>query len=424
MNIAIIGGGLTGLSCAYYLTKKGHDITIFEKKPRFGGLADSFNINGEPIEIYYHHFFKGDKNLMALLKELKLDKEVSYFESTMGFLKNNKIYSFSTPLDLIFFKPLNFFDRVRLGFMILYLQTKKDWKSLENISIKDWITKYFGKNIYETIWKPLLINKFGDEHENIPASWLWGRIHPRSNSRKNGKELLGYLNGSFSVLINKLHEKIKNSAKIIFQEVIKIDKIKENLIIKTSDKKSYKFEKIVYTGPNPELLKIINLPDYFINNLKKIKYQAVVCTCLELKNKLSSTYWMNISDKNLPFGGIIEHTNLVPSERYKSKIVYLFNYLSENNKFFHMTNEDLTNIYIKSLKKIFPKFKESDLIRSTTFRDKYATPVYNLGYSKKIPAQITPIDGLLIANTSQIYPYDRNIDNSIKLGKQTAELIG
>jgi formate dehydrogenase major subunit len=37
-NVAIIGGGPAGLSCAYYLTIEGYSVTIFEKLPKLGGM--------------------------------------------------------------------------------------------------------------------------------------------------------------------------------------------------------------------------------------------------------------------------------------------------------------------------------------------------------------------------------------------------
>ena len=42
MNIAIIGGGLTGLTAAYELLKYGHQVTVFEKEKTLGGLAGGF----------------------------------------------------------------------------------------------------------------------------------------------------------------------------------------------------------------------------------------------------------------------------------------------------------------------------------------------------------------------------------------------
>jgi len=74
MKIAIIGAGLTGLSAGYYLTKKGYNVTIFEKESFPGGLAGSFLINNWqwPLERYYHHIFTSDYEVKKLADELKV----------------------------------------------------------------------------------------------------------------------------------------------------------------------------------------------------------------------------------------------------------------------------------------------------------------------------------------------------------------
>jgi len=61
MHVAIIGAGLTGLTAAYELQKKGHSVQIFEKEFLPGGLAMGFQRdNWEwPLEKHYHHIYFG-----------------------------------------------------------------------------------------------------------------------------------------------------------------------------------------------------------------------------------------------------------------------------------------------------------------------------------------------------------------------------
>jgi protoporphyrinogen oxidase len=78
MNVAIIGGGLTGLSAAYTLTKSGHTVTVFEKAPFLGGLAHGFKAKNWDwtLESAYHHFFTNDETLITLAKEIGLTDDI------------------------------------------------------------------------------------------------------------------------------------------------------------------------------------------------------------------------------------------------------------------------------------------------------------------------------------------------------------
>ncbi len=223
MRVCIFGGGIAGLSAAYFLSKKGYDVTIIEKD-KCGGLAATFQIENTYLEKFYHHFFKTDTDLVNMIKDLGIGNLIKWYNSKIGFYINNKIYDFSTPIDILKFKPLPFLGRFKLGLIMLYLSSKKKWEKLDEIEISRWHKNFFCTNVYDKIWKPLLRLKFSNNYDNISMAWLWGRIHARAKSRDGLYENLGYLDGSsqslFGVLINHLKN---NNVKIM--ENTPLDKI-------------------------------------------------------------------------------------------------------------------------------------------------------------------------------------------------------
>src|SRR3989339_2145925 len=76
MKIAIIGGGLTGLTAAYYLSKKNHQITVFEKEEVSGGLASGFKMKNWDwyLDRTYHHIFANDADILNFSKEIGFNK--------------------------------------------------------------------------------------------------------------------------------------------------------------------------------------------------------------------------------------------------------------------------------------------------------------------------------------------------------------
>src|SRR6185503_2116933 len=112
-KMTVLGGGITGLMMAYFAAKAGWKVTILEGSDKMGGLLNTFSIGGTQLEFYYHHFFTHDKEIAWMCKELEIEHKLKFRNSTMGVFKNNTIYHFTTPLDLLKFSPLNIIDKIR-----------------------------------------------------------------------------------------------------------------------------------------------------------------------------------------------------------------------------------------------------------------------------------------------------------------------
>lgn len=209
-KVCVIGGGITGLTVAKSLSEKCQ-VTIFEKGAEMGGLAGCYKVNGVHLEKYYHHFFASDKTLIDLLSELGLAERILWKKSSVGIYYESALYSFCKPVDLLKFSPLKILERIKLGLSIVYLERTNDWRSMDNVTAREWFSKKFGGKLYSIVWEPLLKLKFGEDHDKISAAFLWGRIKPRAKSRTGGNECLGYLEGGFISLFNKMEEVICNS---------------------------------------------------------------------------------------------------------------------------------------------------------------------------------------------------------------------
>jgi protoporphyrinogen oxidase len=81
-SIVIIGGGIAGLTTAYYLMKQGRagerpfDVTILEAEHTPGGQARAFEINGFTVEHGSHVFFQYYENILKIIDELRADPEI------------------------------------------------------------------------------------------------------------------------------------------------------------------------------------------------------------------------------------------------------------------------------------------------------------------------------------------------------------
>lgn len=427
-DIVIVGGGITGLSAAYIAAQKGQKVAVIEAGNSFGGLLSTFEIGNNRLEYYYHHFFTHDEELNWLIKDLKIQDKLFFKKTSMGIFKNGKIYNFNTALDLIRFKPINFFDKIRFGLTSVYLSKIANWKKCEHIPCIEWFKKWAGKSTTSSLWLPMLKIKFGSAASNVPLSWMVGRLKQRLNSRKNGDEKLGYLDGSLQVLTDSLLNKL-NEMNVELITNSPIDKINfrggEISGIMSADR-MYTGKNYLFTIPGIYLSKMIenNYPEFALK-LNEVKYFGAICVVLELYKSLSNIYWLNIAEDNFLFGGIIEHTNFIDKGKYSgSHIAYLSRYFTMHENIASMSDEEIKDSMINQLSEIYPDFNRSWLKSVYVFKTNTAATVCDLNFSKKVSKCKTIINNLFIANMEHVYPDERSVNNSIKIAIEAMKVMG
>jgi hypothetical protein len=80
-------------------------------------------------------------------------------------------------------------------------------------------------------------------------------------------------------------------------------------------------------------------------------------------------------------------------------------------------------LYKPYLKKINPAFDPAWIERKIVFRADAGQPVITCNYSERIPDHRTPLKGLYLANTLQIYPEDRGTNYAVRLGKIISRIV-
>lgn len=427
-KITIIGGGITGLSAAYLAVNDGWEVKVLEGSAQPGGLLGTFQIGGNRLEHYYHHYFNSDAELLWLLRELKISDKVELRKTTMGIFQNNKIYDFNSPKDLLKFSPLGIMDKVRFLLTSIYLSKLANWEKWESVSALEWFYKYAGENVTDLIWRPLLEIKFGSYADNVPAAWMVGRLKQRLNSRKGIEEQLGYIKGSFQTLTETLVKRLKTQGvKIILNAQVEKLLIKDNKLYAAETTKGiFNDGLFLATIPTTHLSQMLR--DYaseYAEELSKIEYFGAVCTILEMDRPLSNIYWLNIADPGFPFGGVIEHTNFISHDNYNgSHIVYLSRYFALNDPIASSSKKEILNQMITPLKRINPQFNESWIKNTYVFRTNSAATVCGLNFSEIVPNCETPIKNMYIVNMSHIYPDERSCNNAVRIAALACKKIG
>jgi protoporphyrinogen oxidase len=427
-KLTIIGGGITGLTAAYLAAKDGWEVTVLEGSAQIGGLMRTFQVGGNRLEHYYHHFFTNDVELLWLLRELDISDTIEFRKTTMGVFRNGRIFDFNKPGDLLKFTPLAFTDKIRFMLSSIYLGKMTKWEKWENIAALDWFYKYAGMRATDFVWKPLLEIKFGPYANRIPTSWIVGRLKQRMNSRKGTVEHLGYIKGSLQTLIDTLKVRLTElGVRIILNAQVKKLLIEGNTLSGVDTEKGM-FDKGLFlaTIPTTHLAHLLKdrAPQY-AEEISKIEYSGAVCTILEMNRPFSRIYWLNIADTGFPFGGIIEHTNFISPDEYNgSHIMYLSRYFAQSDPLASASKDEMLREMIKPLNRINPDFNDSWIKNVYLFRTSTAATVCGLNFSEIVPNCKTPINNLYLVNMSHIYPDERSCNNAIRIAAQACRKIG
>jgi protoporphyrinogen oxidase len=426
-NVVVIGGGFTGLSAAYELARLGIGVTVLERDDEVGGIGGSFKTNGCRVDKFYHHFFNSDKYITGLAGEIGLGAQLRCAPTKTSIYTGKGFYRLSTPLDLLRFKPLSLADRLRLGMLVFRSRGLADWRPLESETAEQWLIMQCGRRVYSAVWEPLLRAKFGSLAREVSAVWFWSRIMARGGSRDSaGREMLGYLSGGFGSMAEAIAEKIRNLGGEIQTGVPA-----EAILVGDGCLRGVRTPKgiidasaVIATPALPIIAGLLEggVSQEYINGLRRIRYMANVCLVLEMSRPLSDIYWLNINDPEVPFTGIVEHTNLLPVENCAGRhIAYLSKYLEQDSEIYNMGPQQLLEFSLPHVRRIFTEFDQSQILGYHVFREAYAQPLIERHYSKLICPAETPLKGLYVATMAQVHPEGRVVNYIVRQGRRVAQ---
>jgi len=429
-HVVVIGAGFTGLSAAWELARRGVAVTVLEADPEVGGLAGTFEVQGERLEKFYHHWFTNDAHVNDLVRELGVADRVVYRPTRTGMYFANTVFRMSSPADVLRFTPLGVLDRLRLGILALRARGVKEWHPLEDLTAKEWLIRLGGREVYRVVWEPLLNGKFGPFASSISAVWFWNKLKLRGGSRdRTGAEMLAYYRGGFAALADRLAEEVVRLGGVIRTgEPAVALQVRDGVVtgVRTT-RDVVEGNAVLATTALPIFADLVapHVDESYVKRLRSIDYLANVCLVLELDRSLSSTYWLNVNDPGFPFVGVIEHTNFEPASTYGGRhIVYLSKYLPEDADLFRMSDDEVVDYCVPYLERMFPEFRRDWILGAHVWRARFSQPIVVRHYSELIPEVETPVAGLYLSTMAQVYPEDRGTNYAIREGRRVGVQIG
>jgi protoporphyrinogen oxidase len=414
-RVAILGGGLSGLTAANSLLQNGFDVILFEKSEYVGGLASNFEFNRDYIPKFYHHIVESNKNTLRYLAKyncLSSKEDWKRVQISIGW--DGNVASINKLAGLLKFNYLNFYEKLKFalfGLKVLYLLNPD--KLDENLGAKDWLVKYGGKSIANKIFSELYgRNKFNVDLNDISARQFANRLKEREVLDKfmfPKKGVQGMIDGLKNDIFNKKGDVVFNA------DIIRVDLKNKNISL--ADGKMYKFDILVNTIPIPEFLKISEgFPKTYVDKIKKVRYCPVIGLVFGTENFLKKgVYWFNLLQERVHV--IIQHSVL--ADKYNDKINWCVRY-GGSEADWKLSDDEIKNIYMKDVTKYF---SNADVKWIKVFKEKYGEPIYDVNYLRYKPDYRTPLNYVYMAGIQVTCPKIRNMDVALESGELVANII-
>ena len=424
---AVVGGGFLGLTLALRLRQAGHEVTLIESAPEFGGLAAPWQIGDLTWDKHYHVTLMSDLRTRALLEECGIEKDMEWVETRTGFYTDGQLYSMSNTLEFLKFPPLRLIDKFRLGATIFYASKIKNPAKLEKINVCDWLRKLSGKNTFNKIWLPLLRAKLGPNYNRVSASFIWAIIARMYAARNSGlkKEMFGYLPGGYDRFLKELVAKL-DAQGVQLQanspvESIETDPGTGEQIINGIQR----FDQVAVTLPAKPALRVCkDLGSEERAQHEAIEYQGIICASALLKKPVAGYYVTNITDA-APFTAVIEMTALVDPAHLKGHhLIYLPKYVPrDDEESFGKSDAEIEAEFTAALLKMYPHLAADDITAFKISRAKDVLALATENYSENLPPITTRAGNLHIINSSHIVNGTLNINETVQLGEEAASQL-
>ncbi len=432
-RVAVIGAGATGLAAAYDLTRQGVEVHVYEAGAEVGGLAAGFRDDAWAwsLEKFYHHWFANDDAILGLIDELGAKDRVLFPRPTTSLWLNGRIYPMDRPniIAANLRLPLSWPAKMRYGFTGLYLRFTRNWRPLERTTADRWLRRTMGREAYETLWRSLLIGKFGDYYDQVNMAWMWARIYKRTPR-------LGTFVGGFQAFLDLLAGVVRRQGVHIHlnTSVQRIERTGAGSLAVVVGGQAEMFDAVISTSSPQVMLRLApQLEGPYADKLRALKSMGAVVVILALSQQLlrDGTYWLSLpasrpdkQNAEFPFLALVEHTNYMDPAHYGGdRLVYCGDYVSPDHEYLRIPEEELVARFQSVLPRFNAEFTPGWVRKWWVFRTPYAQPVPLVNHERALPDLRTPLPGVYLASMSQVYPWDRGTNYAVEMGRRVAGLV-
>ncbi len=418
-----MGGGIAGLSCAYYLARSGYTPVVLEPSSELGGRLPQIDHEGLLVDRVDCSILSTDTAVCGLLAEFSALGRLTWRPTQSGILLNDRAQPLSSVRDVVRVSGLSLADRVRFAAGLVYATRLRGYRlHLNEIRAVDWLPRVFGSNIFESHLRPLLELRYGEYADEIPAYPLWQglrQLHGQST------QVAGHIRGGPRWLAEKLRRAIEELGGEVrlHAQITGVDVDSRGGDVEV-DGREQRFGALISTLTPAALAKLARGRLARLAADVALPHQGKVVALAILSRPLSRYHQTFVVDAGAPFSTIQEATRVIPSRQCGGKhLVYLTRFCDAASEGYELSDDVVRKQVVESLVKCYRDFDPDSIEAVHVTRIEEARPIFtveNLLRRKGFRANGSPF---LACTPTQAYPRPAGWDAEITLAREVASSV-
>ena len=391
----ILGGGLSGITLAHLLRRRGQQVTVLEAEERIGGLCRSRTENGFTFDTGGSHIiFSRDTEVLEFMQNVLSSNREKRTRNTRIMYRDILVkYPFenglaSLPKDDLFF-CINEFIKT-------YVQSEKG-EIPPPANFAEWIYATFGKGIAELYMIPYNEKIWNYPPASMSAHWVEGRVPrpPVEDVIRSaiGIETEGYTHqsvftypaeGGIEALVASIASGIEDC--IVTGFPVRSLEFRDGAWEASDGKRTSRGDRVISTIPLPHLMPCLDdVPVRVQEAIRALRYNSVCCVQVGIRGTVPDISWLYIPDREQSLANRISFpsnfsSHVAPAGHagILAEITY-----NEGDEVSRMTDSDLVSHVIKSLERMGFLTPEQ-VVHTAVDHQKFAYVVYDLAYPENI----------------------------------------
>src|SRR5215471_15149931 len=433
MRVAIVGGGIAGLSAAYYLEKsrrEGLELewTLFEKSDRLGGVIRTEYREGYVLEGGPDSFLSIKPEAAELCRELGLGSEIirsNDFQRKTYILVKERLVPI--PEGLQFMVPTRVLPMVTTGLFSFRTKIRmaREWfgsaKNQNNDeSVAEFVERHFGQEMVDRVAEPLLAGVYGGnakslslravlprfaEMEREHGSLVRGTLKARKNAPNSAPQpLFTSLRNGMQELVDTLVAALPRYALRVKQSAVSLQRANNEWQLGSSDR-SEEFDAVILAVPAPFAgALLLNLSPQAASLLANIEYTSSAAVLLaydQAKLPPGFGFLAPASEGKKMLACTFVHNKFSLRAPPGKALLRCFFSSARMPELLNRREEDLKDFSRQELKEILGLDAEPQFAQ--VFRWRYGLPQYETGHLDRvaeIEAQLKQLPGLYLIGNS------------------------